>query len=345
MPIFDEQGYVILHNALQPEESIQLHSELEPHFEKRAECQALFFGFKTKRIEGLFSKSTVTQNMALHPHVLEVANYVLGANCDGIQINLTQGIRINPGEKAQILHPDSAMFPMANKPFEFQVNAIWAYSDFTKENGATQVVPGSHKWSEDRKPKPEEISYAEMPAGSVLIYSTSLLHGGGANVTNAPRTGIAISYCLGWLRQSENQYLTYPPEVAKNFSEPLQRLIGYNVHRPNLGWVNGHDPIDLIRGVDNSQAGAEDFLTPDQQALMKEYLRDTNLSLTSHNLKVSVSRGSFLLVPAFAALDGEKAQFALYRRMYEMHHRHQRVLLHPPEASCFALLFARTPRG
>lgn len=281
----DEAGYVILLNALDTEQLVKLRSELEPYFERQPNSKAHFFGFNTKRIAALFTKSSITQQMATHPLVIDVVSHVLAPNCDNFQINLTQGIRINPSEKAQILHPDSAMFPLPNKPFEFQVNAIWAYDEFTKENGGTRIVPGSHKWQEGRKPEPEEIKYAEMPAGAVLIYATSLLHGGGANVSNVHRTGIAISYCLGWLRQSENQYLSYPPDIAKNFSEQLQRLIGYNVHRPNLGWVHGHDPITLISGITTEHSGAEDFLTPEQQELMEEYHRDYELALTSHNLK------------------------------------------------------------
>jgi ectoine hydroxylase-related dioxygenase (phytanoyl-CoA dioxygenase family) len=281
----DEFGYVILDNALSAAHVEKLKDELEPHFAKRADCQAHFFGFKTKRIEALFAKSKITQHMAVHPTVLAVTDHILGAKCDSFQVNLTQGIRINPGEKAQIIHPDSALFPISNKPFEFQVNTIWAYSSFRKENGATQLVPGSHKWPEGRTPQPHEITYAEMDPGSVLIYAASLLHGGGANVTQEPRTGIVVSYCLGWLRQSENQYLSYPPAIAKTFGEQLQRLIGYNVHKPNLGWVHGHDPMDLLTGKDNSQIGAEEFLTQEQVKLMEEYYATGNAALTSHNLQ------------------------------------------------------------
>ncbi len=280
----DTLGYAILENALSPFELKKLHQELEPHFEARANSQALFFGFNTKRIEALFTKSKISQHMATHEAVLAAVNHVLGDNCDTIQLNLTQGIRINPGEEAQILHPDSAMFPIENKPFEFVINAIWAYSDFTKQNGATQIVPGSHTWPSDRQPEPHEITCAEMPAGSVLLYQASLLHGGGANITQKPRTGIAMGYCLGWLRQSENQYLAYPPEVAKDFSPELQHLIGYHVHRPNLGWVNGHDPIHLITKENLDHLGAEDFLTDNQKMLLEEYRAEKSQSLTSHNL-------------------------------------------------------------
>lgn len=280
----DEFGYVILDNVLSSEHIERLKCELEPFFEQRPVCQSHFFGFNTTRIEALFAKSRTVQKMAVHPTVLAVTNHILGANCDSFQVNLTQGIRINPGEKAQIVHPDSALFPISNKPFEFQVNTIWAYSPFRKDNGATIVVPGSHKWPEGRTPREDEIMYAEMDPGSVLIYAASLLHGGGANKTSDPRTGIVVSYCLGWLRQSENQYLSYPPDVAKTFDETLQRLIGYNVHKPNLGWVHGHDPIDLLVDKDNSQIGAEEFLTEEQIALLDEYHKGQEVALTSHSL-------------------------------------------------------------
>ncbi len=280
--IMDEHGYVIIEDALSKEYSETLQNELEPYFDERKCSQALFFGSKTKRIEALFSKSSAVRKMAVNSHILSIADFCLGENCDNYHINLTQGIRINPGEKAQILHPDTAMYPLKNKPFEFQINAIWAYNDFTKENGATQVVPGSHKWPEGRMPLPHEIQYAEMKAGSVLVYQGSLIHGGGANISNISRTGIAISYCLGWLRQSENQYLSYPPHVAADFSSELQRLIGYNVHRPNLGWAHGHDPITLITGETRDHLGAEEFLTDEQIQLADHYEKvDNSLSVNS----------------------------------------------------------------
>ena len=283
----DSLGYVILTNAIDQQALTSLKEELEPYFATRKTSKALFFGFNTKRIEALFKKSKTAGQLAIHPQVMSVVNHVLGDNCDTVQINLTQGIRINAGEQAQMLHPDSAMFPLEDKPFEFIVNSIWAYSDFTKENGATMIVPGSHKWPKDRLPKDEEIMQAEMEAGSVLLYAASLLHGGGENITNEPRTGIAIGYCLGWLRQSENQFLNYPPEVARSFPEELQQLIGYQVHRPNLGWVNGHDPINLITGAQSVSEGAEDFLTEDQKAFMVDFHQGREAALTSHNLKVA----------------------------------------------------------
>lgn len=267
---FDEQGYVIIRNAVSPSDLDQLRVDLEPHFSARPACHGLFWGKATTRIEAVLTKSKIAQKLVCSQNILAFAEHTLQSNCDHIQLHLTQGIRIHPGERAQVLHPDSAMFPMP-KNFEFMVNGILALSPFTKENGATRVVAGSHKWADNREPLPHEISYAEMQPGDLLIYRASLLHGGGANETDTDRTGLSLSYSLGWLRQAENMYLTYPPEIAKNFSAQLQELLGYRVHRPNLGWVHGQDPRHLLQGINSSALPAEDFLTPDQQNMLSAF--------------------------------------------------------------------------
>jgi ectoine hydroxylase-related dioxygenase (phytanoyl-CoA dioxygenase family) len=186
----DEVGYAIVTDLLPPRELQTLRRELEPHFTARPVSQALFFGFNTTRIDALLSKSAMVREMATHPLLLAAAQHVLGEHCDRFQLNLTQGIRIHPGEKAQILHPDSAMFPIRNKPFEFVLNAIWAYSDFEQENGATLIVPGSHRWPEERQPEKHEITQAAMPAGSVLLYAASLT----AHRRRAPASPSAIAW-------------------------------------------------------------------------------------------------------------------------------------------------------
>jgi ectoine hydroxylase-related dioxygenase (phytanoyl-CoA dioxygenase family) len=89
------------------------------------------------------------------------------------------------------------------------------------------LVPGSQRWDRFREPEPSEVVFAEMEAGSVLIYSGSVYHGGGANHTDAARDGLLLHYAPSWLRQEENQYLSCPPEVAKDFSPELRSLIGY----------------------------------------------------------------------------------------------------------------------
>ncbi len=128
------------------------------------------------------------------------------------------------------------------RKIETQFSAIWAITDFTFENGATQIVPGSHKWDKDREPEPDEIAYAEMKAKSVLIYTGSVLHGGGENNSKESRLGVFLHYAPSWLRQEENQYLSCPPEIAKDFSPELRKLIGYSKGGYVLGFYT--DPND-----------------------------------------------------------------------------------------------------
>lgn len=284
--LLDEYGYLIIRNILKPECYHKLQQELFPYFKQRPKSKGLFWGHNTTRIEAVLNKSKAAQNLVIHKDILEFAEHTLAANCDTIQLHLTQGIRIHPGEKAQALHPDTAMFPIP-KPFEFMFNVIWALSDFTKDNGATQIVPGSHRWQPGREPTEDEIIQAEMQPGDALLYMASLLHGGGANTTKSvDRTGLAVSYSLGWLRQSENMYLTYPPKLAQNFSKKLQQLIGYDVHRPNIGWVNGHHPEQLLSQQSVEDIGAEDFLTEEQNKMLTEYLSGHNVTVNYKGKKI-----------------------------------------------------------
>jgi ectoine hydroxylase-related dioxygenase (phytanoyl-CoA dioxygenase family) len=270
MDILGQDGAVIISGLLGTQEYADLRCELDPEFVQAGFCEGLFYGQATKRIHSLVRKSKTVRSMIMMPMIVEIMRLTLGPNCDKIQLNLTQGIQIWPGEKAQIIHRDDSMFPVKHKPFEFMVNAMWAYSEFTKDNGATIVVPGSHRWDLDRMPAAHEMTLAEMQPGDVLVYLGSVIHAGGQNRSEFPRTGIAVSYCLGWLRQSENQYFAAPPEIAKNFSKNLQEMLGYSVQRPNLGMYEGAEPNILF---DNhpGEIITRDWLTPDQNEQIRRY--------------------------------------------------------------------------
>ena len=268
--ILTQDGALIISELLSNQEYADLRGELDPEFAQADFCEGLFYGEATKRIHSLARKSKTICSMIVRPKVLEIMRLILGPNCDKIQLNLTQGIQIWPGERAQVIHRDDSMFPVKHKPFEFMVNAMWAYTEFTKENGATIVVPGSHLWDVDRMPAEHEIALAEMQPGEVLIYLGSVIHAGGQNRSELPRTGIALSYCLGWLRQSENQYFAAPPEIAKHFSKDLQEMLGYSVQRPNLGMYEGAEPNILFEQYPGKII-TRDWLTPDQNAQIRQY--------------------------------------------------------------------------
>ena len=177
------------------------------------------------------ARTPTSHKLALDPLINASCKEFLAPYSDDYQLHLTQAAAIGPGEGKQGLHRDRGVWNYrVPRTIETQFSTIWAVTDFTQDNGATQVVPGSHLWDDERKPLPAEITCAEMKAGSVFIYSGSVLHGGGMNQTNQDRIGLLLHYTLNWLRQEENQYISCPPHVAKDFSPELRALIGYQTH-------------------------------------------------------------------------------------------------------------------
>ena len=229
-------GAVILKDVLAPADLAKVNAELKPYVDATATGQDAFGGFKTTRTGAVMARSPAAGKLALNTTVRAVADRMLLANCDRYHIHVTQVIRIMPGQPAQPIHRDRWLWGTWLKGIEPQLNTIWALSDFTRENGATQVVPGSTEWPDNRVALSHEIGFAEMSAGSVVLYTGSTFHGGGANTSNGDRVGLNISYSLGWLRQEENQYLSVPPEIAKTLDPELAKLLGYTMGRYALGY-------------------------------------------------------------------------------------------------------------
>ena len=243
LEILDEDAGLIIDNFLSDQNLESIKNDLKPYLNVTRNGQDEFTGFETKRVGALMARSKTCQDLALDPLINQMAESFLAPHCESYQLHFTSAIQIGPGESSQILHRDRGVWGgYIPRKIETQFSTVWAINDFTKENGATQVVPGSHKWHKDREPLPEEIAYAEMKAGSVFIYTGSVLHGGGTNVTEQPRLGVFLHYAPSWLRQEENQYLSCPPEVAKNFSPELRSLIGYSKGGYVLGFFT--DPED-----------------------------------------------------------------------------------------------------
>ncbi|WP_182349591.1 phytanoyl-CoA dioxygenase family protein [Tomitella gaofuii] len=222
-------------------------------------------GTQTKRTGGLVARAPSSRPVVTHPLVLAAANTMLGGFCERIQLNLTQLISILPGQGGQPLHRDRFVWGGGGTSFdgagavprevEPQFNTIWALTDFTEENGATVVAPGSQRWefggtAPEREPRPEELTQAVMSRGSALLYTGSVIHAGGQNRSDSARIGMNITYSLGWLRQEENQYLSCPPEVAKELEDPaLTDLLGYTMGNFALGFCTSPDPADSPRST------------------------------------------------------------------------------------------------
>ncbi|HEY1709535.1 MAG TPA: phytanoyl-CoA dioxygenase family protein [Rhizomicrobium sp.] len=235
MEAMRRDGAIILTGMMGPAEVTALTDELMPYLDATRPGRETFSGFKTTRTGALAARSPRVRAAILDRRVRAVCDQVLLPHCDRYQVNVTHVIRIMPGEVAQVMHRDRWSWQYL-KDMEPQLNTIWALSDFTRENGATHLVPGSWMWPDSRRPLPHEIAYAEMERGSVLIYTGSVFHCGGANNTQQPRIGMNLTYCLNWLRQEENQYLSCPPDIARTFEPELQDLMGYGSGGYGLGF-------------------------------------------------------------------------------------------------------------
>ena len=231
--------------------------ELRSSFNKFDESRRTdFSGPKTLRCGGVLRYAPSCAALIAHPLVLEVADAVLLPACAEYQIGSTTGIEILPGESEQQLHRDDTPYPIQVAGLELQFAVMWAFSVFTPENGATRVVPGSHRYLRAwHRPDLTRWASAAMPKCSALFYLGSTWHGGGANRSLSPRTGLINTYCLGWLRSEENHCLEVPPHVARQYSERVRRLLGYTTHgagHDQLGYFGGDDPV----WVQQDEAGA-----------------------------------------------------------------------------------------
>jgi ectoine hydroxylase-related dioxygenase (phytanoyl-CoA dioxygenase family) len=234
-------GAIVARQA--PDELIDaIKSELRPQFETEGhKFENDFNGYKTLRLGAILALSRASAELIAHPRVMEIADALLKPNCVNYRIGSCTAIEILPGEGDQVLHRDDGFYPIKIPQVEFQISAMWALDDFTEENGATRVVPGSHHQPDFAADDNTNIVQAVMPRGSVLYYLGSTHHGGGANRSHASRSGLINTYSLGWLRQEENHYLTIPREIADSYPEHLRRLMGYQAHGDYLGVYPG-DP-------------------------------------------------------------------------------------------------------
>lgn len=237
----DEEGYCIIDNAVSNEVIDAVNDQMHAYIGNTDDGANNALGKQTRRSGAIIARSSASHEIIMHPTVLGATRAYLGRNASKVQLNLTQFISIGPGNKEQFLHRDEGCWEWFDHfPVDFQteVSTIWALDDFTEANGATRVIPRSHKHT--LIPTDFTIAdtvAAEMKKGSVLIYSGKTIHGGGPNTTGTWRRALNIDYCIGWLRQEENQYLVVPLELARALPEDMQRLIGYDFGAAALGYV------------------------------------------------------------------------------------------------------------
>jgi len=243
LAVLERDGYVVIEGLLSAEVCQEIAIAMDPllgHVGRN-----VFEGLHTQRVYSLLTKTRVCDALVEHPRVLALLNRLLMPN---YLLSQLQAIRIRPGEAAQFLHFDDGMYPVPRPRAPLSAATIWAITDFTAENGATVVIPGSHRWGDDRTPTDtdERVSVA-MPAGSVVFFAGTLWHGGGANHTSdESRLAVTAQYCEPWLRPQEAFSLSTPPATVRTVSENIRRMLGYSIHPPFMGMVDGMHPKRIL---------------------------------------------------------------------------------------------------
>jgi ectoine hydroxylase-related dioxygenase (phytanoyl-CoA dioxygenase family) len=237
----EQDGAVVVEGLVAPALLDRLCADFQPHLDAVPYCNTgpgelsnEFFGLQTKRLHGLLARSQAFAELIQSPLLLEMAKVQVGPNARDLRLSTGELMALGPGETPQMLHRDADSWLQLPAPRpEILASANVALTPFTEHNGATVVVPGSHRWPRERKAEPEDCVLACMPRGAALLYGGEVLHGGGRNETDALRIGLYVGYLASWLRPIENHLITNGPEVVRAAPEPVRRLLDWTAD----GWT------------------------------------------------------------------------------------------------------------
>lgn len=260
----NEDGYLIFPSRLSLEKTGAYRTALAPYLKGELPGRNDFEGTKTERVYGLLGKDPLFGELVTDPLVMNLCRAILDEN---FLLSACLAINIHPGETPQPFHFDDSFYKVPRPRPTYGLSTFWAIDEFTKDNGATEIIPGSHKWGSESPhdgasfdPSSDTMKFGEpaepgthpdaetvvMPAGSLMVCLGTLWHRGGANRSTEPRLGITPQYCVAWARQIENMVLAVPPEIAANYPARVQELTGYSMHPPFMGFVDGRHPAKML---------------------------------------------------------------------------------------------------
>lgn len=261
---FDREGYILFESVLDAAMLDDIRTGLAPYLAQDIAGRNDFEGMKTNRVYAMLAKGHVFADLACHPLALAFAEADLGKEC---LLSACLAINLHPGETVQPWHYDDGHYRLPRPRASLGVSAFWAIDETTEENGATEIIPGSHVWPENELPgssnvtsfttnefneqahdpgaRPDAIKVT-MKTGSLMLAKGTLWHRGGANRSDAARMIITPQYCPGWTRQLENMLLAVPPAIAATLPERARQLIGYSIHPPFMGYVDGMHPERVL---------------------------------------------------------------------------------------------------
>ena len=238
-------GYVIWENLLSEEECERIRDAVTPLLDHNG--RNTFEGRRTQRVYSVLNKTRACDRLVDHPRALALLDRLFMPN---YLLSQLQVINIGPDETSQLLHCDDMFYPIPRPRPPLGAATIWAIDDFTEDNGATVVVPGSHLWDDERQPGPaDEHMPAVMPSGSCIFFIGTLWHGGGANRSPRQRLAVTAQYCEPWLRPQEAYSLSVPTDIVRTVSPDIRRMLGYSIHPPFVGAVDGMHPLRLLEDM------------------------------------------------------------------------------------------------